>query len=142
MIWLIVLAVWLLANVIWNYRTYKEYGFIRVSDVFEALFVSPSMLILTFHNWMENKFEFWNYPLFMNKELKSDIDYLSNIPFEEPEMIIRENGKDVHFTAEQIAKLGNELIEEVKAQAIKQNEAKNETGRKNGTVRKNTKKKN
>ncbi len=75
MIWLIVLAVWLIANVVWNYRTYKEYGFIRVSDIFEALFVSPSMLILTFHNWMESKFKFWNYPLFMSKEIKSDIEF-------------------------------------------------------------------
>lgn len=139
MIWYIVLGVWFLANVVWNYRTYKEYGFIRVSDIFEALFVSPSMLILTFHNWMDNKFKWWNYPLFMNKELKADIDYLSNNPFDEPEMIIRENGKDVHFTAEQIAKLGNDLIEEIKAQAIKQNEVKNETRRKPKKKTKNKK---
>lgn len=140
MIWLIVLAVWLIANVVWNYRIFSRNGFLCVDAMFQGIFAAVPNLVVIFSEWMTEKFEWWTTPIFISKELQDDIDFLNeDLP---PEMIIRENGKDIHSTAEQIAKLGNELIEEVKAQAIKQNEAKNETGRKNGKVRKNAKKKN
>lgn len=75
MIWLIVLAVWLLASVLWWYSMYKEYGFLRVSDIYQGIFASIPGGIVKLHEYLDDHWSGWNYPLFMNKELKADIDF-------------------------------------------------------------------
>lgn len=119
MIWLIVLAVWLIASVLWWHSMYKEYGFLRVSDIYQGIFASIPGGIVKLHEYLDINWGGWNYPLFMNKELKADIDFTNK------EM-------DEH-----IKNAAKELMEEIDKEI-----AKNETGRKNGKVRKNAKKKN
>lgn len=78
MIWLIgFLVVWVLANVFWNYRFYKEQGFLRICDMFQGVFAAVPNLVVSFYEWMD-KFRFWNYPLFMSKEMKDDIEFMTN----------------------------------------------------------------
>ena len=107
MIWLIVLAVWLLASVVWWYSKYKEYGFLRVCDIYQGIFASIPGGIVKLHEYLDDHWGGWNYPLFMNKELKADIDFTNK------EM-------DEH-----IKNVAKESMEEIDKEI-----AKNETGRK------------
>ena len=48
MIWLIVLVVWLIANVIWNYRFYKAKQFLCIGVMFQGIFAAVPNLVVTF----------------------------------------------------------------------------------------------
>lgn len=74
--WLIgFLVVWVLANAIWNYRAYKQQKFICLGNIFQGLFAAVPNLVVIFHEWL-NGFQFWTKPIFMNKELRDDIEFL------------------------------------------------------------------
>lgn len=107
MIWLIVLAVWLIANVVWWYSLYKKYGFLRVCDIYKGFFAGIPNLVVSLHEYLDKNWRGWNYPVFMNKELKADIDFTNK------EM-------DEH-----IKNVAKESMEEIDKEI-----AKNETGRK------------
>lgn len=140
MIWLIVLTVWIFANVVWSYRAFSQNGFLCVGTIFQGIFAAVPNLVVIFSEWMTGKFEFWTYPIFLSKELKDDIEFLDSQFDDLPKMVIHEpDGKEVHFTAAQVEKLGKELIKEVKTQAIKG--YKNETKRKSKKVQTKQKKK-
>jgi TRAP-type C4-dicarboxylate transport system substrate-binding protein len=75
-IWIIgFLVVWILANVAWNYRAYKQQKFISLSNIFQGFFAAIPNLVVMFHEWLSG-FQFWTNPIFMNKELKDDIEFL------------------------------------------------------------------
>lgn len=124
-IWIIVfLVVWVLANVIWNYRMFSNNGFVCIGAIFQGIFAAVPNLVVIFSEWMTEKFEFWTFPIFMSKELREDVAFV-NEQYPNNIMVIHEaDGKEVHFTAEQVDKLGKELIEEVKKQAIKDSKNK------------------
>ena len=94
MIWLIVLVVWLIANVIWNYRFYKAKQFLCIGVMFQGIFAAVPNLVVTFSECMA-RFEWWTDPIFISKELKADIE------FAQKEM-------DEH-----LKKLSDELMEEI-----------------------------
>lgn len=74
--WLIsFLVVWVLANVFWNYRAYKQQKFICLSFIFQGFFAAIPNLVVVFHEWL-NGFHFWTKPIFMTKELRKDIEFL------------------------------------------------------------------
>jgi hypothetical protein len=74
--WLIVfLVVWVLANVIWNYRAYKQQKFLCLGMIFQGIFAAVPNLVVIFHEWLM-KYSFYTNPIFMNKELKDDIEFL------------------------------------------------------------------
>lgn len=76
MIWLIgFLVVWVLANVFWNYKFYKEKKFLCLGSIFQGLFAGIPSLVWEFSEWMA-KYKFWTKPIFMNKQLKDDIEFL------------------------------------------------------------------
>lgn len=75
-IWLIsFLVVWVLANVAWNYRAYKQQKFLCLGMIFQGLFAAVPNLVVVFHEWLMT-FSFYTKPIFMNKELKEDIEFL------------------------------------------------------------------
>ena len=74
MIWLIVLVVWLIANVIWNYRFYKAKQFLCIGVMFQGIFAAVPNLVVTFSECMA-RFEWWTDPIFISKELKADIEF-------------------------------------------------------------------
>ncbi len=94
MIWLIVLVVWLIANVIWNYRFYKAKQFLCIGVMFQGIFAAVPNLVVTFSECMA-RFEWWTDPIFISKELKADIEFA-------------QKEADKH-----LKKLSNELMDEI-----------------------------
>jgi len=116
MIWLIVLAVWLIANVVWNYRMFSRNGFLCIGALFQGIFAAVPNLVVIFSEWMTEKFGWWTSPIFMSKELKADIE-------------VARKEMDSH-----LKKLSSELMEEIDKEI-----AKNETRRKPKKKTKNKK---
>jgi hypothetical protein len=124
-IWVIVfLVVWGIGNILWNYRIFKLKKCVSPASIFQGFFAGIMNLPLMLSEYISSKFPvFWNYPILMSKELRDDIRFLKktypNFNDGLPEMVIHEpDGKEVHFTAKQVDKLGKELIEEIKKQAV------------------------